>query len=342
MVTPAASTSYIVNVTSGTCTTADTVMVSLGTQPTVTATATPAQVCPYAATQLNAVASGTGPYTYLWSSLPAGFTSTLQSPIATPGVATTYSVIITSGTCNATNSVPVGILPPPTVTATASPQEICANSTSQLYAVPSGTANYTYYWSSLPAGFTSSLQNPVVSPSTSTLYMVSINADGCQAGDSVTVTVDALPATPAITLAGDSLKSNSATGNQWFLNGNLITGATGQYLQLTVPGSYQVQVTGPAGCISAISASFVYVGIDEAAGAGVLTIYPNPATGIFWISGLATSSFETRIFNTMGQQVSYAKNITTIDLSGMEPGLYYVTVITDHSSWYRKKIILVR
>jgi hypothetical protein len=343
-VSPTATTSYIVTVASGTCTGDDTVTVTITAQPTVTATANPPQVCPLGSSQLGAIPSGTGTYSYLWTSVPPGFTSTQQNPVVNPAVTTTYYVTITSGTCTAADSVTVGMQAPPSVTATAVPGEICLNASSQLNAVPSVPATYTYSWASIPPGFTSNLPSPAVSPSATTTYIVGISADGCQASDSVPVTVDALPATPVITITGDSLVSSSVVGNQWFLGGSLIPGATGQYLVITQPGSYQVQVTGSTGCVSAMSDPFVYVGMGETPETGTVTVYPNPTNGITRISapGLENSSFETRIFNSVGRLVLASKNTFSFDLSAMEAGLYYLSILTDQAGYVSKKVILVK
>src|SRR5204863_3567818 len=55
------------------------------------------------------------------------------------------------------------------------------------------------------------------------------------------------PARPTVTLSNADtefprLTSSSATGNQWFLNGTTITGATGTTLDVTGEGVYTVQV----------------------------------------------------------------------------------------------------
>ena len=47
--------------------------------------------------------------------------------------------------------------------------------------------------------------------------------------------------------------SSSASGNQWYLNGNLIGGATNQTYNATAGGDYTVTVTA-SGCPSAASA----------------------------------------------------------------------------------------
>ena len=54
------------------------------------------------------VTNGTAPYTYSWSSNPAGFSSTLSNPIAVPVTNTTYTVVVKDATsATATSSVAV-------------------------------------------------------------------------------------------------------------------------------------------------------------------------------------------------------------------------------------------
>ncbi|HEX7679307.1 MAG TPA: IPT/TIG domain-containing protein, partial [Thermoanaerobaculia bacterium] len=105
-------------------------------------------------------------------------------------------------------------------------------------------------------------------------YTVTVTASGCTSAASAAtvVTVNPIPATPTITPGGPTtfcaggsvtLSSSSASGNQWFLNGNPIGGATNQTYVATAAGSYTVTVTA-SGCTSASSA------------ATVVTVNPNP------------------------------------------------------------------
>ena len=156
--------------------------------------------------------------------------------------------------------------------------------------------------------------------------------------------VDALPETPVITITGDSLMSSSSAGNQWYRDGSPITTATGQYLAVTVPGYYQVQVTGPSGCVSRMSDPFVYVGISHVIDENRASVYPNPTNGIFRISasGLEERTFEVRIYNSLGQLALSAKNTFTFDLSALNGGIYYLSVVTDRAESFSKKIILIK
>jgi|GEM_PF-1028558 len=68
----------------------------------VQANATPSEICMGSSVQLHAVVSGgSGTYSFLWTSEPAGFSSMLQNPAVSPTVATTYNVSISDGYSNA-------------------------------------------------------------------------------------------------------------------------------------------------------------------------------------------------------------------------------------------------
>jgi hypothetical protein len=107
-------------------------------------------------------------------------------------------------------------------------------------------------------------------------YTNTVATDGCVSASSAstTVTVNPIPAAPAITPDGPTtfcnggsvtLTSNSASDNQWYLNGNPIAGATNQAYLASAPGDYTNIVT-TSGCSSAPST------------ATTVTVNPIPAT----------------------------------------------------------------
>ena len=99
---------------------------------------------------------------------------------------------------SAITSISAGTIVPLSVIATADPGIICTGSSVQLDALASeGTGTYSYSWSSNPAGFSSTLKNPVVTPSLSTDYIVEVNDGANTASDTVLVTVNLNPTASA-------------------------------------------------------------------------------------------------------------------------------------------------
>ena len=209
VVSPVNTTRYIVTVTSGTSTKSDTVKVIVIINPV--ATATPSTINPGDNTQLNVTASGgTGTYTYSWTSIPAGFTSTLQNPVAAPVVNTRYVAHVIDADQNVTDTADVIVNV--TVTASANPQSITPGQSSQLSAVAyGGTGVYTFLWTSNPAGFTSNSQNPVVYPTVTTDYIVQAASNGQTASDTVTVTVTLNPLVVQASATPSSICSGQTT-----------------------------------------------------------------------------------------------------------------------------------
>src|SRR6185436_11623040 len=98
------------------------------------------------------------------------------------------------------------------------------------------------------------------------------------ASNIISVTVNAIPPTPTITQVGNALQSSTATGNQWYLGGLLIAGATGQNYTPVSSGNYTVQVT-VNNCTSASSATFNFIitGLPNIAVFGnAVIVFPNP------------------------------------------------------------------
>ncbi len=253
-----------------------------------------------------------------------------------------WSKTISGAVTNALRYTACYVNGPVTATASASPDQGCPGMTVQLNATPSSGTSNTYAWTSIPSGFTSDLQNPVATPVVTTSYIVNMTSGPCSATDSVLVTVDVLPATPVITITGDSLMSSSISGNQWYKDGTLIQDANGQYLVLTGAGTYQVQVTGSTGCLSAMSDPFIWVGISETTFENSIRVFPNPTTGVITLSGesLANRSFGVTLFNAQGKAVMTFKNEFSHDLSSLPGGIYYLTILTDRSEYTSKKVII--
>ena len=130
---------------------------------------------------------GTAPYTYQWSSNPAGFSSAFPNPVVTPAGTTTYTVTVTDNrSCTASSSVTVTVNPLPVITLSGA--AICAGSSAGLNAIVNGgIPPFTYQWNT--GDTTSSIS---VSPGSTTTYTVTVSNSGtpaCTASASATVTV---------------------------------------------------------------------------------------------------------------------------------------------------------
>lgn len=205
-VSPATNTTYTVTETnSNGCVNSNSVTISVNPLPGASVVSN-TSICPGASISIGATAVAGDVYS--WSGSPSGYSSTLSDPTVTPSVTTTYTLTetITATGCIKSNSVTVTINPIPAA-ATVLNATICTGYTILIGANP--VAGSTYSWVSRPSGFTSTNANPLVSPTVTTTYtLTETNTNGCSKSDSVTITVNSLPA--AATAPDTSICSGAA------------------------------------------------------------------------------------------------------------------------------------
>ncbi len=204
------------------------------------------------------------------------------------------------------------------------------------------TTNGGTDWKDLPASTRSTLRD---------VFMVSANSgwavgdngvilrlenNDCQSfSDPVVITAKPLPAKPTISASGDmKLVSSAGAGNQWYLNGTAITGATATEYNPTQAGRYTVLVT-LDGCSSALSEGFEYVitATDPTLIAS-MTLYPNPSPDQLFVSlkningpfELELLSSEGRLLATHHGTSPSQESILPLELKGLAPGTYIVRV----------------
>jgi uncharacterized repeat protein (TIGR01451 family) len=175
-----------------------------------------------------------------------------------------YSVIVTNSGCASAASAPttVTVVPiPATPTISAGGATTFCEGGSVTLTSSSATGNQ-WYLNGNPIG---AATNQSYSATASGDYTVIVSNGPASSAPSAatTVTVNPIPATPTITPGGPTsfpfggsvtLSSSSATGNQWYLDGNPVGAATSQTYVATTSGTYSVIVTN-SGCSSAASAS---------------------------------------------------------------------------------------
>jgi hypothetical protein len=164
------------------------------------------------------------------------------------------------------------------------------------------------------------------------------DSNGCEKSTEVQLDpTGEVPPVPTISIQGTDgisteviLMSSSPTNNQWFRDGSEIPGETGQSLEITQPGSYQVRVTGESGC-SSLSEVTVITSSPEVDQLKV-KLYPNPAehsTKISFgretlIDRIVIYSSSGIILRDMNEQMMVEE--LELDLSGLSSGSYIIQV----------------
>jgi hypothetical protein len=239
--------------------------------------------------------------------------------------------------------------------ANAFPPQVCAGSSTQLTAIPSGgTGNYTYQWQ--PATYLDDPYSatPLCTPADNISYTVTVY-DGTSSLTSspVVVTVMPVPAPATISLQGADLVSSSANGNQWYLNGAMIPGANQQVFTPEDFGTYYVTVTdGTTGCFSLPSntISLWATGIGTPGMPAPVSIFPNPFRDQYTVKYTLAQPGMIRITLVDGfgktlrflADASYApagEYTLTAGAGTLAPGLYYLRIQTDTYTVTRKLIL---
>jgi hypothetical protein len=155
-----------------------------------------------------------------------------------------YSVQVAdaSGICTGTSApVEVTMLPLPVVNITPTDTiRLCPGDSAML----SGDAGFAeYHWSN---GMTT---RQISVHDTGSYWLMAVNSDGCRGNSqSVQVIIYPAPATPVVTVAGDTLTSTPGVTYQWYMEGAPVTGATQQQYITSVYGNYTVATTDTNGC----------------------------------------------------------------------------------------------
>lgn len=257
--------------------------------PTVTVVGS-STICPGDSVQLTAN-GGYGSYTWVTGLTPIGTGSSIY--IKNPGV---YKVTVTDGNnCPGTSaSVTVSVFTA-TVTTTGTAQ-FCQGDSLTLTA---GTA-VSYTWS------TGANTQSIVVHSGGTYSVNETSGNGCVASSVLTVTMNPLPSVPTITQSGPDLVSSASSGNQWYVNGVLIPGATSSIYTPAQSGNYSVVVTNSFNCpASSAPYPFTYIGIATINSMQSMIVAPNPFDEFTTLSYelQSESRVEIGLYNALGMIV---------------------------------------
>jgi hypothetical protein len=178
---------------------------------------------------------------------------------------------------------------------------------------------------------TSTAINPVNicynSPGDYDVTLVASNAGG---SDTLTlinfITVYPYPPAQGIVQSSDTLFANQgAIGYQWYINGNLVSGATDYFYVAAQSGNFNVVAIDSNGCEVEAVIFDVVAGVSAVAGTGGVILSPNPATDYIEIVSplFISGEIEIVVRNTVGENVITSAH-RKLDVGKLAHGMYFV------------------
>lgn len=149
------------------------------------------------------------------------------------------------------------------------------------------------------------------------------------------------PPQPVITQSGSVLQSSASAGNQWFRNGNILTGQNQPTFTPVLTGNYTVIVT-LGGCASAPSAPFnvTQIGfVGDVLTGSTPMLYPSPAGEVLYLalSGADATTYvnaNISLYTAKGQMVRQTETVVltdqpiSISTSSLASGMYLLELRT--------------
>jgi|694.fasta_scaffold39376_2 hypothetical protein len=232
-----------------------------------------------------------------WVNLFTPLGVTPDARLATSSVAATGA--------NFTNAKFFSVAAPTTTTAS---YTYCVGSNATALTAAASVGN-TLRWYTQPTGGTYTTSAPTPSTSTAGTFMYYVSQANLNNDESpriaMTITVNALPATPTIAANGPTtfctggsvnLTSSASNGNLWSTN------ATTATISVTTSGSYTVTVTDVNGCssvstptsvnVSSAPAPTINASATQACEGDVVTITASTSDSYLWSTGATTQSIQ--------------------------------------------------
>ncbi|MCX6280364.1 MAG: T9SS type A sorting domain-containing protein [Bacteroidetes bacterium] len=315
-------------------------------------------------TQSSKISGSTATWTFSWIAPAAGTGSVNIYGAFAITEGTTHKEFIT---VNEDAGQPLGVV------VYAMPSAICSGNSTQLNATANGgTGSYTYTWTSVPAGFNSSQQNPTATPVVDTKYFVHVSDGTNSVNDSVLVTVQAAPTAAAgadtvvcldvtqVPLSGTA--SNTSTV-LWSSSGDGTFSSTSTAQSLYYPGTADkaamsvnltFSVTGIGVCNTMVN-SIKHLGFmvcdwvpdinrDDLS----FSVWPNPSSGRLTLSLKRNTLSPVRIqVSDLTGVIRYREQLDQQDLSitrslnleNLPSGVYFLKIECGSSARVQKLVI---
>lgn len=205
----------------------------------------------------------------------------------------------------------------------------------------SATSGSIFSWN------TSDTTSSIAVTQAGTYWVDLTDSANCTGRDSVDVNFEPLPVPAIVQSGGDLCASTTFPAYQWYLNGTLIPGATGNCVTPTANGNYTVVVTSAAQC-EGESAVFMYVAANEAMAAQGFEVFPNPTRDLVTVrmEQPLLSAGEIVISDLRGREVLRSAfdridSSIRLDLSALTDGTYFLEIDSE-SFKGRTRVIRLR
>lgn len=338
VVSPASTTVYTVTGFSSTCSSQETVAVTVGSGSiSVAINSATNALCFGQSLVLNA----SGASSYTWNTSGPNATSLTVTPTTT----TTYSLSGATGNCVGQSFLTVSVSPLPTTTLITGNSSGCNDLCNGSLQVSSsgGSAPFTY---SLNQGACSSF--PCNNLCEGLYTLVTYNAGGCSS-----TTLFSIAGPPAIQSTITFTNASCASCN----DGSMVVmpmGGVGPYTYSwqpsggsnasannLAPGCYTVSISDMMHCTTTASACIsIATGLSNAS-ADQYKIYPNPANHVVTIE-YPQHRFDVKLFNHLGQLLLEKKDVNgqcELPVSEFSKGIYYVQVVSGTEVFNHKQVL---
>jgi hypothetical protein len=271
---------------------------------------------------------GVAPVTYSWNN------GAITSSIAvSPTINTNYMLqVLDANNCMTSGTLGINVFSSPVLSVTASPATICPGTSATLTANGATTYTWNNYFLTPTLG---------VTPMVNTTYTVAGSNANCTSVKTITVfifpqsSVGISSSSPTL-CAGDAatLTATGAVSYTWTAGSYVST------IAITPTTSTSFIVTGQDinGCLKTVG-YWQYVVICTGMPANTLNnnllIFPNPAPGEFYLSGLLADKTNAEVYNIEGQKIislTIEKGTNKIILDNYPNGVYFLRIYNDQVS----------
>lgn len=268
------------------------------------------------------VNGGTGPYSYLWNTVPAQ-----NSPIATGLKAGTYNVIVTDANgCNASAEAIIGQPADAMIVTVTGTDNICAGTSSGTASasVSGGTPPYIWSWNTSPVR-----TDPEIFGLPAGNYIVTVtDSKGCTGTASMEVyEAQALSVEAEVVQAScpdtpDGSVSLTITGGMQPYNVIWSDNVTTQNRPGILPGTYEVVVSDYNGCSGSLTVEVDFMATYNCLVIPDIITPNNDGHNDEWIITNIDlyPDAEVRIFNRWGKMIFRTKNISANPWDGRSDG----------------------